>query len=128
MPEKTVAEKLLIKAGYRVSIVNPPTNYLSTTGKLPGGVTSVSPGEGNVDFIQLFVSSRKELEASLPELKAALKNNGLIWVTYPKGTSKVKADINRDTIAEYAKSIGLQAVAMVSVDETWSALRLKAVS
>ena len=128
MPEKTVAEKLLIKEGYRVSIVNPPTDYLSTTGKLPGGVTRVSPSEGRVDLIQLFVSSRKELEASLPGLKADLKNNGLIWVTYPKGTSKVKADINRDTIAEYAKSLRLQPVAMVSVDETWSALRLRVVS
>ncbi len=49
----------------------------------------------------------------------------MLWVTYPKGTSKVKADINRDIIREYARTIGLEAVALVSVDDTWSALRLK---
>jgi hypothetical protein len=33
--------------------------------------------------------------------------------------------VNRDTIARYALGHKLQAVAMVSVDDTWSALRLK---
>ena len=127
MPEKTVAEKLLVKEGYRICIVNPPTGYSSILGKLPERVTRVDPGESGLDLIQMFVSSRKELEASLPSLKIALIVNGLLWVTYPKGTSRVKADINRDTIAAYAKSMGMQAVAMVSVDDTWSALRLKVV-
>jgi hypothetical protein len=49
-------------------------------------------------------------------------------VSYPKGTSKVNTDINRDTIGLYAQSIGLQPVAMISIDDTWSALRLKIVS
>ena len=82
---------------------------------------------GDWDFIQLFVTSRSELEAQLKDLKPALKPGGLLWVTYPKGTSKIKADINRDTINQYARSIGLQGVAMISVDDTWSALRLKPV-
>jgi hypothetical protein len=59
------------------------------------------------------------------ELKKFLKPEGLLWVTYHKGTSKIKTDINRDSIAEYALSLGLKPVAMISVDEDWSALRLK---
>jgi hypothetical protein len=78
--------------------------------------------------VQLFVASRKELEAQLGKLKGVLTPKGLLWVTYPKGTSKVKADINRDSIREYAQSLGLEAVAMVSVDDNWSALRLKIIS
>jgi hypothetical protein len=50
---------------------------------------------------------------------------GILWVTYPKGTSKIKADINQDSIREYAESVGLRAVSIFSVDEDWSALRLK---
>ncbi len=80
---------------------------------------------GQADLIQLFVGSRKELEANLLPLKGCLKPKGLLWVSYPKETSKVKTDINRDTIGLYAQSIGLQPVAMISIDETWSALRLK---
>jgi hypothetical protein len=46
-------------------------------------------------------------------------------VTYNKGTSKHKTDINRDSINAYAHSIGMEGVAMISLDEDWSALRLK---
>jgi len=49
----------------------------------------------------------------------------LLWVTYLKETSKLQADINRDTIREYAQTVSLEAVALVSVDDTSSALRLK---
>ena len=70
---------------------------------------------------------RKDLEEQLPRLKPLLAPKGLLWVTYHKGTSKQKSDINRDSIAAYALTIGLQAVAMIAVDEDWSALRLKVV-
>ena len=46
-------------------------------------------------------------------------------VTYYKGTSRVKTDINRDTISAYTHSVGLEGVAMISIDDDWSALRLK---
>lgn len=125
MPDKTVVEKLLIKEGYRVAIVNPPNGYLDSIGKLPEKATKVEISAGNLDFIQSFITSRKDLEASLQGLKTALKRDGLLWITYPKGTSKTKADINRDSINAYAKTVGLQGVAMISIDDTWSALRLR---
>ena len=52
---------------------------------------------------------------------------GIIWVTYPKGTAKIKSDINRDSIREYTATVGLEAVAIFSLDDDWSALRLKVV-
>ena len=78
-----------------------------------------------MDLIQIFLTSKKELEAQLGKLRNLIKPDGLLWVTYPKGTTKIKADINRDSINAYAHSIGLQGVAMISIDDTWSALRLK---
>jgi hypothetical protein len=86
-----------------------------------------SKPNGELDLIQLFVTSKAELESNLLDLKTKLTPTGLLWVTYPKGTSKMKADINRDSINDYAKSVGLVGVAMVSIDATWSALRLKIV-
>jgi predicted CoA-binding protein len=123
--DKTVAEKLMIKPGRRVLFVNPPLDYAALLGGLPDGVAVLAGPNEAADVVQVFVASRKELDEELPRLKGALKPNGMLWVTYHKGTSKVKTDINRDTIAAYAKSIGLTAVAMISVDEDWSALRLK---
>jgi hypothetical protein len=125
MSEKSVAEKLLIKENYRVLFIDEPAGFRSTLGGLPAGASVFKEPSGAFDLIQFFVSSRARLEAQLPGLKKLLKPQGLLWVTYPKGMSKVKADINRDTINAYARSLGFQGVAMISIDDTWSALRLK---
>ena len=94
-------------------------------GELPEGTILLSDSSCLVDAIQVFISNREELEARLPQLKDVLAPKGMLWVTYHKGTSKVKTDINRDTINAYAHTIGLDGVAMVSIDDDWSAMRLK---
>jgi len=131
MSDKSVAQKLLMKPGQKVLFVNQPKGYRGTLGEIPKGVTVLKEAAGDtagpVDLIQVFVASRKELEEQLPRVEGLLAPKGLLWVTYPKGTSKRKCDINRDSIAAYARTIGLQAVAMIAVDEDLSALRLKVV-
>ena len=54
-----------------------------------------------------------------------MTDDGKFWVSYHKGPSKIKTDINRDILREYALSIGLKAVAMISIDKNWAAMRLK---
>ncbi len=125
MSQKTVFQKLLIKDNYRILLINEPEGYRSALGHLLKSVVVVNRMAGEVDLIQVFVTSKKELEDQLAKLKPILSKKTLLWVTYPKGTSNTKVDINRDVIREYAQSIELQAVALVAVDETWSALRLK---
>lgn len=125
MSEKTIVQKLFIKSNTKVLLINPPEGYLTRIGNLPEAVTILSSSSHPVDVIQVFVNNRAELEAQLPHLKGLLTPKGILWVTYHKGTSKVKTDINRDTINAYALTIGLIGVAMVSIDDDWSALRLK---
>jgi hypothetical protein len=122
---KSVAEKLQMKSGRKVLIINQPDEYSKVLGKLPADVSVVSVSAKDIDVVQLFVESRKQLEKELPKLKSKVAEKGMIWVTYPKGTSSKKGDINRDSIAEYALTLGLEGVAIVSVDDDWSALRLK---
>jgi hypothetical protein len=123
--EKSIAQKLLIKPGRQVLFVNPPEGYPELIGPLPEGVTVLADAGAPVDLIQVFVKNRAELEEQLPRLKGLLKPGGLLWVTYYKGTARVKTDIHRDTINAYAHTLGLEGIAMISVDEDWSALRLK---
>ncbi|MBI5563702.1 MAG: DUF3052 domain-containing protein [Chloroflexi bacterium] len=125
MSDKSIAEKLLIKAGRSIYVVNAPRGYATRLVPLPDGVKRVKTPTAPVDLIQVFVANRAELEAQLPALKPWLAPGGLLWVTYTKGTSKIKTDIHRDTINAYAATLGLQGVAMISIDEDWSALRLK---
>lgn len=75
----------------------------------------------------MFVAGRQALKEQLPKIKPVLNPGIIWWVTYHKGTSKTKTDINRDRINTYAQALGLQGVARISVNEDWSALRLKVV-
>jgi len=127
MSDKSIAEKLFIKPGYKFLLVNPPDGYLAHMGAMPDGIVILNDAETPVEAIQVFVANRQELEQQLPRLKELMAPKGMLWVTYHKGTSRVKTDIHRDTINAYAQSIGLEGVAMISIDDDWSALRLKRV-
>lgn len=127
MSTRSISQKLQLKESQTFLLVNPPNGYESILGKLPNNLTVVAATQDQADVIQVFVASGKELETSLSTLKPKLKPKGILWVTYPKGTSKVRTNINRDSIRKYAKSIDLEAVAIFSVDNEWAALRLKKV-
>jgi hypothetical protein len=51
----------------------------------------------------------------------------VLWVSYFKGTAKTKTDINRDSLHAYARSIGLEGVSLISIDDDWSAMRFKSI-
>jgi hypothetical protein len=125
MSDRSIAQKLLIKPGNRFLVLNPPKGYLNTLGTLPENVTILKEPTPPIDVIQVFVANQKELENNLKKLKPILSPKTIFWVTYLKGTAKIKTDINRDTIRTYAESLGLIGIFIFSVEEDWSALRLK---
>ena len=125
MSDKTVAQKLLIKESYTVAFVNAPKDYKVTLGTLPKGVVIAAKPTQATHLIQVFVANQKELETELSRLKRFIGPKTILWVSYLKGTAKTKTDINRDSIHAYAKSVGLEGVSLVSVDDDWSAMRFK---
>ncbi len=125
MSEKRIVEKLMIKPGKTFRMVHAPEAYHQQLGRLPEGARLITCDNEPSDIIQVFVDSRQQLEAELPRLMKELCPGGALWVTYHKGTSKIKTDINRDSINTYAASLGMQGVAMIAIDEDWAALRLK---
>lgn len=73
----------------------------------------------------VFINDNKEY---LNFLKTGLKNvepDSVLWFAYPKGTSKIKTDINRDTIRITGEEFGITTVTAISIDDTWSALRFR---
>jgi hypothetical protein len=62
-PKKTLAQRLLIKTGMRVALLNAPQDY--TRGELPAEAqvqNSVGPA-GTCDVVQLFAATVAELNA-----------------------------------------------------------------
>ena len=128
MSEKSIAQKMLFKPGQKVFLVTPPPDYIELLGQIPDGVEILTRTTVPVDIIQLFSASRKGLEEQMPWLKPLIKPGGMLWITYYKGTARVKTDINRDTINAYAHTLGLEGVSIISVNEDGSAMRFKGLS
>jgi hypothetical protein len=116
---------LFIKDNYDIALLNAPAEYHLKLTPLPSGVNMGTSLVDKHDFIQVFLMNREELEHQLSPLLGHLKKDGWLWISYPKGSSKIKTDINRDSIWEYVKRLGLKAVHQISIDETWSAIRFR---
>src|SRR5262247_639509 len=67
--KRSLIEKLGIKSGFSVCILNPPTGYDVTLGELPKGVQRFVKAKGPLDFIQFFTKERSELVRLFPVLK-----------------------------------------------------------
>jgi hypothetical protein len=122
--KRTLVEKLGIKSGHTIAIVNAPNDYAATLGELPSGVTLVKRLKGPLDLIQFFAMSRRDFERRLPDLMAALAQNGSLWVSWPKRASKVPTDLTEDVIRDIALRNKLVDVKVCAVDEMWSGLKL----
>lgn len=72
-----------------------------------------------------FVSSWDEFLQFLTKSLASIAHDSVLWVAYPKQSSKIKTDINRDILWQTAEPYGITAVSAISIDDTWSALRLR---
>jgi hypothetical protein len=125
MSSKTLIQKLAIKPNTCFVLLHAPEGYLALLGDLPDGVILHQELVPEADIIQFFTTERTVLELQLPVLKQALKPKGILWVTYPKGTSGVATDLSREIIWQMGEPLHLKPVGMVAVDQVWSAFRFK---
>ena len=72
MSQKPLSQKLLIKQGYAVLIINSPPDYLAKLGKTEA-LLFTDPAKQPFDLIQLFVSTKKELKDQLPKIESIVK-------------------------------------------------------
>ena len=101
-----------------------PKDYLRLVSPLPAGVRFLSRASADTDMIHIFATARAGLQGRLRDLLPTLKQDGMIWVSWPKKAAKVPTDITEDTIREVALPLGLVDVKVCAVDETWSGLKL----
>jgi hypothetical protein len=116
---KPLAKKLGLKEGVRAHVENPPAGYAKTLGTaLP------RREEGELDFIQAFVTSEAELRDTLPAMRERLAKTGMLWISWAKKSSPLFAGVTEDKVRALALEDGLVDVKVCAVDEDWSALKL----
>jgi hypothetical protein len=118
-----LAKKLGIKEGFSVILFHQPEYYFSLFTDFPPNVEFVDNGS-KVDLIHYFTTEEEKLLGDISKLKKRIKLNGMIWISWPKKSSKVVTDINEDVIRKAALKNGLVDVKVCAVDEIWSGLKL----
>jgi hypothetical protein len=122
MPESPLAKKMKLKPGVRAAILNGPEGYLNELRH----DAEISPKlTGKFDWIQIFARNKKELDALFPKAVKALKPESMLWLSFPKGSSKIQTDLTRDKGWEVLQGVDLKWVNLISVNENWSAFALR---
>ncbi len=121
----SLSQKLQFKAGQRLRVLNAPQGYAA---RLAGEMPDIAVTEGGNDATEavlLFVNSMEEAMRLAPAAIGAVRRDGLLWMAYPKGSSKVKTDVNRDRLWEAVKPLGWLAIRQIALDDVWSAMRFR---
>jgi hypothetical protein len=120
-----VARKLGMNPGMRGLIIAPPPGYLKLLRPVPDGLTVSSRAHGMYPFVQVFATRLSDIRKFTQRLSKHAAPNALVWISYPKKTSKTDSDLSRDLIREVMSGTGWRAVSIVAIDEVWSALRFR---
>ena len=120
---RSLADKLGIKPGTVVTALRPPPAYLELLAPAPADVTFVSRLGRRARFVHCFVTRRAELEKEFPALAAALSDDGMAWISWPKKAAKAETDLTEDVVRAIGLRAGLVDVKVCAVAEVWSGLK-----
>jgi len=121
--KRSLLEKLGIKPGFRICVLNAPTNYADILGGLPTSVELLPKLKAGMDCIQFFSRQRSELEHAFPLLRKALVDSGMLWISWPKAASKIPTDVNENVVREIGLKNQMVDIKVCAVDEVWSGLK-----
>jgi hypothetical protein len=119
-----LAKKLGIKPGSELHVVDGPVDYALLVDPLPEGVKRTDVVLTTTDIVHLFTTGKADLARALESYRKTLKPEAVIWVSWPKKSSKVPTDITEDTVREVALPLGFVDVKVCAVTDVWSGLKL----
>ncbi len=123
----SISQKLRIKENYTLLTLNAPPEFKEGMPNLPAGVKIISTGK-DYDQVHWFVLNKGQLEKEMSKVMMLIKDNVIVWVYYPKGTSKMQTDLTRDKGWDclLSESDKLTWVNLISFNDTWSVFGFRA--
>src|SRR5438876_255951 len=128
MVDASLIKKLGIKPKQRFIILKAPKGFSEQiVPLLPADVELITTPipASNVDVVLLFVRNKAEVEKDTPIAINMVKSGGRLWLSYPKQSSGVPTDVNRDILWKIFPNSEWRPVTQISIDEIWSALRFR---
>ncbi|HVH39642.1 MAG TPA: hypothetical protein VM764_06450 [Gemmatimonadaceae bacterium] len=123
----SLALTLEIHEGARLFVWDGPGDYLELVSPLPPRSRVIKGLDSNTDFVHVFVRARVSLERSLRTLRATLRREAIIWVSWPKENSRIRTDVTEEIVRATARQLGFADHRICAVGEVWSAVRLERV-
>ncbi|MEP6690749.1 MAG: DUF3052 domain-containing protein [Gemmatimonadaceae bacterium] len=116
-------KKLGLKPNQRIAIIGAPRGFDAELGPLPRGVTKPSAPKAALDYAHIFVTDTDDLSRSFAPLASRLEPAGMLWVSWPKKSSKVETDLDENVIRRIGLEAGLVDVKVCAVNGVWSGLK-----
>ena len=116
-------KKLGLAPGMKAAFPGAPDHYRALLGELPEDLRLLTRLGRQMDFIHFFTASRAELLRRFPTLVSALAPTGMLWVSWPKKTSRLDKDLAESDVRAAGLANGLVDVKICAVDEDWSGLK-----
>lgn len=122
--------KLNLKSQPDIVVLNAPESFEAELAEL-ARVSSTrvhrdSTELSTVSFAMAFATTQTELDAVSKSLVAKAEADAIVWLAYPKGSSKkYRCEFNRDSEWRILTGAGFETVRQVAIDEDWSALRFR---
>jgi hypothetical protein len=120
---RALQDKLGMKQGMVWVAANAPESYPELLGPLPSGMHLLKALRPGVDGIHFFARTTSELATALPDLVSALCDHGMLWLSWPKRTSILHADLDEAGVRTLGLGTGLVDTKVCAVDRDWSALK-----
>ena len=117
---KPVFQKLGLKTGMTVRVIRPPAHYDTL---IAGADGFVFVRNGTADFIHLFCATRSVLDTEIASAIASVAPGGMLWVSWPKKSSKQFIDLTEDDLRTAILPTGWVDVKVCAVDADWSGLK-----
>jgi hypothetical protein len=121
---KPLHEKLGFKVGDKIATISAPADYKSLLSDAPPELKITTAVGKDMDAIHVFATDRSVLAKKIAQAHRSIHPDGMIWVSWPKQTSKVPTNITEDVVREIALPTGLVDVKVCAVSDVWSGLKL----
>jgi len=123
---QSVLEKLQLKNEKNILIQGLPSSIEKQFSKL-SFAKNLTPllKSRKIDFALIFAVSESQLNAILRDIMPALKDDSKLWVAYPKLTSKITTDLNREGSWSVLVEADYENTDQVSLDHVWHAVNFQ---
>lgn len=116
--------KLDLKDGFKCILNEAPKHYIKWFKSLDLNLNLINDTNNkSIDFIHALCNTEESLKNVAKNLIPALKYNGMLWLSWPKGSSNIKTDLKREPIRAFFIANDLVDVKVAANDEDWSGLK-----